>query len=139
MIPTVSLAAQENQQIMLNSSCQERPVPVTPAPRAHGEERRLCSSCPILHLARLPEGILPIFSIIFSLHNSGKGGRPEEPGARPEEPGQSRGQCGTDRLSRQSSREILPRPPGCCKQPAGSPISPIYFLIRHYSIESDGY
>lgn len=88
-IPTVSLAAQENQQVIVEPApwcCQKQSLylasssklPQLPAlSAAHTgrlEKGILCtalsSSCSIFHLAWVPKEIFSIFRIIFRLHSS---------------------------------------------------------------------
>lgn len=89
-IPTVSFAAQENQQVIIEvvaSCCQKRslylassykPLQLTKR-QARVQtgcfEKRILSTAlnsfwSILHLAGIPKYIFPVFRIIFRLHNS---------------------------------------------------------------------
>lgn len=107
-IPTVSLAAQENQQVIVElaaSRCQKQSVYLassyeplqltkhqasvqTGCFEKHVLSTALNSFCSILHLAWIPKYIFPIFRIIFRLHNSSKKnmGYPRPAAARPAKP-----------------------------------------------------
>lgn len=91
-IPTMSLAAQENQEVIIElaaSCCQKQSVYLTSSYKRLQLTKHqarvqtgcfkkcilstaLNSFCSILHLAWIPKYIFPIFRIIFRLHNSYK-------------------------------------------------------------------
>jgi len=135
-IPTVSLAAQENQPVIVDLAaprCQKRPVYLASSdkpPQLTTHQTRVQTGCfekhvlstarnslwSVLHLAWIPEHVLPIFRIIFRLHNSSKDpGLPLGRGCPAVKP------LGSGRplaWPSEQPRRTLPEPPLCLRQTA---------------------